>query len=320
MLAIVSPGQGAQRPGILTPWLEVPHFRTRINAFAALSGLDLEALGTTATAETIKATEYAQPLLVATALCAAHELPMAGFHIAANMVAGHSVGELVAAALSGVLSDTEALILATVRGRAMAQAAATADTGMAAILLGDADTVAAEATARGLSVANRNGNAQVVVGGTNAQLDDLEAHPLARTKVVRLQVAGAFHTAYMEPAIAEVTRTAANLTTSNPLVPVLSNRDGAVVNSGADYLQRLISQIATPVRWDLCMDTMHKYGITGVLELPPSGVLTGLVNRNLPGVEVFSLDNPSQLPAALAFIHRHHTVTESESEPETAAE
>ncbi|MDR0436430.1 MAG: ACP S-malonyltransferase [Propionibacteriaceae bacterium] len=306
MLAIVSPGQGAQRPGLLTPWLAMQGFRTRIDSFAALTGIDLETLGTTATAETIKATEYAQPLLVATAICAARELPIENAHPAANLIAGHSVGELVAATLAGVLSETAAITLAVARGRAMAQAAAITDTGMAAVVLGDPAEIATYAAARGLSVANFNGVGQVVVGGTRVQLDDLVANPPAHSKVVPLQVAGAFHTSHMEPAISEVANSAAHLVTADPTLPLLSNRDGAIVASGADYLRRLISQIASPVRWDLCMATMRECNITGVLELPPAGVLSGLVRRNLPEVAVFSLNSPLDLPAAEAFIQRHH--------------
>ncbi|MDR1354845.1 MAG: ACP S-malonyltransferase [Propionibacteriaceae bacterium] len=309
MLAIISPGQGSQHPGLLSPWLELRYFRTRIDAFAALTGIDLEALGTTANANVIKATEYAQPLLVATALCVAHELPTLDSHVTTNLVAGHSVGELAAAALAGVLSDTEAMTLAEARGQAMAKAAAALETGMAAILLGNPSETAPDAAERGLHVANYNGVNQVVVGGTLAQIAELIANPPKRSKVVQLQVAGAFHTPYMQPAVTELRLTASRITAQDPILPLLSNLDGASVASGADYLQRLIYQITAPVRWDMCMSAMKKLGITGVLELPPAGVLCGLVSRNLPGVEVFPLNAPRELSAAAAFIQRHHLAT-----------
>ena len=303
MLAIVAPGQGAQTPGFLAPWLAEPRFADRLAWFSAVSGLDLGHYGTEADAETIRDTAIAQPLLVAAGLAVAAELDADAATV--GVLAGHSVGELTAAALAGVLSVEQALVLVRERGAQMAAASAVRPTSMMAVIGGNADEVLAAIEATGLTAANNNGSGQIVAAGTVEQLAELNAEPPARARLIQLSVAGAFHTVHMEPAVAHLTRLARAIGTGQPRTRLLSNADGAVVEDGAEYLDRLVKQVANPVRWDLCMTTMADLGVTGVLELPPAGTLTGIAKRNLKGVELFSLNTPDQLPAAQEFVANH---------------
>ncbi|MBQ1042493.1 MULTISPECIES: ACP S-malonyltransferase [unclassified Micromonospora] len=304
MLAVLSPGQGSQKPGFLAPWLDLDGVEARLRWWSALAGVDLIHLGTRADADEIKDTARTQPLLVAAALLAAEHLPM---HDVA-LVAGHSVGELGAAALAGVLPAEAAVTLAGVRGREMAAACALEPTGMAAVLGGDPDEVLAALAAHGLHPANRNGAGQIVAAGAVDGLDKLAAEPPARTRVIRLQVAGAFHTPYMAPAEAALAGVAAGVTASAPARILLSNLDGAPVGHGPETVQRLVRQVTAPVRWDLCMRTLADLGVTGVIELPPAGTLAGLVKRELKGEgapEIVTLNTPADLPAARRLIARH---------------
>ncbi|SCE87723.1 [acyl-carrier-protein] S-malonyltransferase [Micromonospora viridifaciens] len=304
MLAVLSPGQGSQKPGFLIPWLELPGAEARLRWWSALAGVDLVHLGTAADADEIKDTARTQPLLVAAALLAAEHLPM---HDVA-LVAGHSVGELGAAALAGVLSAEAAVTLAGVRGREMAAACALEPTGMAAVLGGEPDEVLAAIEAHGLHPANRNGTGQIVAAGAVAGLEKLAAEPPAKARVIRLQVAGAFHTPYMAPAEAALAGVAAGITPADPARILLSNLDGSAVNHGREMVQRLVRQVTAPVRWDLCMRTLADLGVTGVVELPPAGTLAGLVKRELKGdgaPEIVTLRTPDDLPAARDLIARH---------------
>lgn len=304
VLAIVAPGQGAQTPGFLAPWLEEPHFADRLSWFSAVTGLDLAHYGTEADADTIRDTAIAQPLLVAAGLATAAELS-ADTAAQADVLAGHSVGELTAAALAGALSVEQALVLVRERGAQMAAASAVRPTSMMAVVGGNADEVLAAIAAAGLTAANNNGSGQIVAAGTVEQLAELSANPPARARLIQLSVAGAFHTVHMEPAVAHLTRLARAIETGEPRTRLLSNADGAIVDNGAEYLGRLVRQVANPVRWDLCLQAMADLGITGLLELPPSGTLTGIAKRNLKGVELFSLNTPDQLPAAREFVATH---------------
>ncbi|SIN12567.1 acyltransferase domain-containing protein [Micromonospora cremea] len=304
MLAVLSPGQGSQKPGFLTPWLDLTGTEARLRWWSALAGVDLVRLGTAAGADDIKDTARTQPLLVAAALLAAEHLPM---HDVA-LTAGHSVGELGAAALAGVLPAEAAITLAGVRGREMAAACALEPTGMAAVLGGDPDEVLAAIAAHGLHPANRNGAGQIVAAGSLDGLDKLAAEPPAKTRIIRLQVAGAFHTPYMAPAEAALAAVAAGITPADPARILLSNLDGAAVDHGRDMVQRLVRQVTAPVRWDLCMRTLADLGVTGVIELPPAGTLAGLVKRELKGdgaPEIVTLNTPDDLPAARDLIARH---------------
>jgi [acyl-carrier-protein] S-malonyltransferase len=307
VLAIVAPGQGAQTPGFLGPWLEVPTFADRLNWLSAVSSLDLRHYGTDADAETIRDTAIAQPLLVAAGLLSALELfphPADAYPLV-GVVAGHSVGEVTAAAGVGVLSAEQAMVFVRERGRAMAEASAATPTSMTAVIGGDADDVLLALAAHDLTAANNNGRGQIVAAGTKDQLAALAANPPARARLIELSVAGAFHTVHMEPAVARLTALARAISTHDPRTRLLSNADGQVVHDGREVLRRLVGQLAAPVRWDLCMTAMADLGVTGLLEMPPAGTLTGIVKRNLKGVEVFALNTPDQLEEAMEFVHKH---------------
>lgn len=304
VLAIVAPGQGAQTPGFLTPWLDLPGFASRIGDCSAVTGLDLAHYGTHADADTIRDTAVAQPLLVASGLATGFELG-GGAAPEADVVAGHSVGEVTAAALTGVLTPAEAMVFVRERGRAMAEASAMRPTSMTAVIGGQPDEVLAAISDAGLTAANNNGPGQVVAAGTVDQLSALAANPPARARLIPLSVAGAFHTEHMEPAVKQLSDLASTLATSDPSTVLLTNADGTAVSSGVEYLTRLVGQVAHPVRWDLCMATLADHGITGLLELAPAGTLAGIAKRNLKGVELFSLNTPDQLDDARAFVARH---------------
>lgn len=301
MLAIVAPGQGAQKPGFLAPWLELDAFASTLARFSEATQLDLAHFGTDADEDTIRDTAVAQPLLVAASLAAARVLD-----VEPDLVAGHSVGELAALALAGVVTDTEAASLVAVRGRAMAEAAAQRPTAMTAVVGGEADEVLAAIEAAGLTPANHNGAGQIVAAGTVEQLEALAQHPPRRAKLMPLSVAGAFHTVHMQPAVEALAHAATAVRPQQPRVTVLSNRDGACVSDGADALDRIVQQVAHPVRWDLCMNTMRTLGVTGILELTPAGTLTRIAKRNLRDAELFNLNAPDQLDDARAFTQAHH--------------
>ncbi|MBF0686953.1 MAG: ACP S-malonyltransferase [Cellulomonas sp.] len=313
MLVVACPGQGAQSPGMLVPWTEVDGFADALRHAGDVVGTDLLAHGTTSDADTIRDTAVAQPLLVATALASLRAVlgAPAGTDLAdvapgaLDVVAGHSVGELAAAAAAGVLTDDEALALVAVRGAAMARAAAATPTGMSAVLGGDPQEVLARLAALDLVAANVNGGGQVVAAGTLDALAALTADPPTRARVVTLQVAGAFHTRHMQPAVDELAAAAAAVVPRRPVVTLLGNADGAVVEDGADALARIVAQVARPVRWDLCQATLRDLGVTALLEVAPGGVLTGLARRTLPGVETLALKSPADLDAARDLVRRH---------------
>jgi [acyl-carrier-protein] S-malonyltransferase len=300
VVALLSPGQGAQSAGMLTPWLDLPSARDQLERWSVLAGVDLLAAGTTWTDEEIRDTAVAQPLLTAAALLSARAL--LGDAVP-DAVCGHSIGELPALAVAGVLTDDETVGLAALRGRAMAAATRVAPTGMAAVLGGDADEVLAVAAALGLEVATVNVSGQVVLGGPAAALDDLAATPPAGARVRRLDVAGAFHTTAMRPAQRAFEAALGGLSPAAPRTTVVANRDGAVVTGGRDLLDRLGAQLTTAVRFDLCLDALSRLGVNGLIELAPGGTLTALAKRALPGVELVALRTPDDLPAARALLH-----------------
>nr|WP_156611682.1 acyltransferase domain-containing protein [Auraticoccus cholistanensis] len=307
VLAIVAPGQGAQTPGFLKPWLTESSFADRLTWLSAVAGLDLVHYGTEADAETIRDTAVAQPLLVAAGLLASLELfphPADAFGFT-GVAAGHSVGELTAAAGVGVIRAEQAMVLVRERGRAMAEASAARPTSMTAVLRGEPEEVLATLERHGLTAANHNGTGQVVAAGTTEQLAALAADPPKGARLVPLSVAGAFHTVHMAPAVAHLEKLSKAITTYDPRIRLLSNADGQVVQHGREVLDRIVRQVANPVRWDLCLQTMADLGVTGLLEVPPAGTLTGIAKRNLKGVEVFALNTPDQIPDALDFVRKH---------------
>jgi [acyl-carrier-protein] S-malonyltransferase len=295
----VFPGQGSQSPGFLAPWLESDGAADRLAQYSEWSGVDLVAAGTEWDADRIRDTQVAQPLIVAASLLSWNALPdrdgIAG-------VAGHSVGEFAAAAAAGVLSEQAALELVGIRGRAMAEAAAAAETGMSAVIGGDEAAVLARLAELGLAPANYNGGGQLVVAGAIDALQALAAEPVAGTRVIPLQVAGAFHTHYMAPAVETLRAAAADHSVSDPGVTLWTNRDGSAVTSGRAYVDLLVDQVASPVRWDLCMASFADAGVSGIVELSPAGTLVGLAKRALRGVPAVAVKTPDDLEAATALV------------------
>lgn len=300
MLALLLPGQGSQTPGMLAPWLSEENKKT-LATWSLHIDLDLERLGTTASADEIKDTANAQPLIVAAGLLGAQTLGLNKYAV----VAGHSVGEITAAGISGVLSSAQALELVRQRGIAMAKAASQVETGMAAVLGGDRAEVLKAIADCELIPANDNGAGQIVAAGSLEALDKLIENPPAGSRVRALAVAGAFHTHFMQSAVDYVNLFASKISINQPKAQLLSNKDGAVVANGEDAIARIVNQIANPVRWDLCMDSLVQLGVTGAIELPPAGTLVGLLKRATPSIETFAFKSPDDLPAALEFATKH---------------
>jgi [acyl-carrier-protein] S-malonyltransferase len=306
VIAVFAPGQGAQSPGMLAPWLELPGVAEQLAAFSEASGLDLARLGTTADADEIKDTAVTQPLIVALGVIVADQLGLDATD--ERVVAGHSVGELTAAAVAGALTPAVAVAFAARRGAEMAAACALTPTGMSALLGGDPDEVVAGIEAAGLTPANRNGAGQIVAAGALDALEKLAAEPPAGARVRPLAVAGAFHTHFMSPAAAALADYAKGVQVADPRPILLSNADGSAVSSGTELLARLVTQVTQPVRWDLCLKTCADLGISAALELAPAGTLTGIAKRELPGVELLAVKSPDDLAAARALIasRPHH--------------
>jgi [acyl-carrier-protein] S-malonyltransferase len=298
MIVLAAPGQGSQTPGFLSPWLEVEGVREHLDMLSDAAQVNLIQHGTVSDESTIKDTQIAQPLIVAASLVTAR-LIMQGRADRVGAVAGHSVGEFAAAAVSGILTDTEALRLVGVRGRAMAAEASKLQTGMAAVLGGELDALVPVLAEHGLFAANMNGAGQVVIAGAQDALTEFAANPPAGLRVIPLSVAGAFHTSYMHGAV-EVLRDAAQAATvSDPRIPIYTNRDGSRVSNGNDYLNLLVGQVSNPVRWDLCMESFAADGITGLIELNPAGALVGLARRALKGTPTVAVKTPDDLQSAI---------------------
>jgi len=304
MLALLAPGQGSQTPGFLAPWLEDANAAELIGNWSKVIGLDLKRLGTLADADEIRDTSNAQPLLVAGGLIGA--LRLFGNDLSAiSYTAGHSVGEITASVFAGALDQVSAMKLVATRGAQMAIAAKDSNTGMSAVLGGERDVVVAAINAAGLTAANENGAGQIVAAGSLTALAALAENPPEGSRVRALAVSGAFHTSTMVPAVSHLAALAASLTATDPVIPFISNKDGAVIENGREILDRIVGQIAGPVRWDLCMETMAKCGVTGIIEVPPAGTLAGLVKRAQGEIQTFALKGPEDLEVAKAFIAEH---------------
>ena len=301
MLAIIAPGQGSQTPGMFNSWIEDPALKDLILSWSDAIGLDLLRLGTTADADEIKDTANAQPLIVAASLLGAHALGIKNCAV----TSGHSVGELAAAALSGAISESDALTIVRARGIEMAKAAASAPAGMSAVLGGDRAEVLAAIAALNLVPANDNGAGQIVAAGELQALATLGENPPTGARVRALAVAGAFHTDFMKPAVEPLRNLASTVSTHSVSIQVISNKDGEVVTDGAEVLNRIVNQIANPVRWDLCMERLKSLGVTGVIELPPAGTLVGLLKLAAAEIETFALKSADDLTAAREFAGRH---------------
>jgi len=297
MLAFIAPGQGAQTPGLLAPWISDPAVKDLLTLWSREIDLDLVRLGTTADADEIKDTANAQPLIVAAGLLGARVLGS----LKLSVVAGHSVGEITAAAIAGVIDDVDAMKLVRARGIEMAKAAALKPAGMAAVLGGDREVVLRAISELGLVAANDNGGGQIVAAG---DLDALAQLAPEGARFRALAVAGAFHTSYMQPAVEPLRAIAAGIEVHEPHIGVISNKDGAVLHDAREILDRIVAQISNPVRWDLCMTTLAKH-VSGVLEVPPAGTLVGLLKRAVPIIETFALKAAEDVTLAKEFIARH---------------
>ncbi len=308
MLAIVCPGQGSQKPGFLDPWLELPAFRDHLEWLSAAAEVDLVTHGTISDEDTIKDTAIAQPLIVGASLATLAVLrDTVDLATTPPVYAGHSVGEIAATAAAGVLGVEQAMVFVRERGNGMAAASAVTPTGMTAVMGGDPDEVVAVLERHGLTPANINGAGQVVAAGTMEQLAALAGDPPAKTRVIPLSVAGAFHTHHMESAIETLAGYARVIETRDAQAPLLSNRDGEVVTDGAQALDRLVAQVGRPVRWDLCMERMLALGVTAIIELPPAGTLVGLAKRGMKGVTALAIRTPDDLAAAAELVAEHAT-------------
>ena len=299
MLVLLAPGQGSQTPGMLAPWLELAGAAERIDAWSTISGLDLARLGTSATADEITDTAVTQPLVVAATLLAHDELTKRGLLSNKDVtVAGHSVGEIAAYAIAGVISADDAVKLAATRGSEMAKACALEPTGMSAVLGGDEAEVLARLDALDLVPANRNAAGQIVAAGALSALDKLSEDPPAKARVRKLATAGAFHTHFMASATDGYAGAVSKVTTTEPsslTATLLSNADGQPVTSAADAMSKLVSQLTRPVRWDLCTETMRQINVTAIVEFPPAGTLAGIAKRELRGVPTHAVKSPADL-------------------------
>ncbi|CAB4547499.1 MAG: acyltransferase domain-containing protein [Actinobacteria bacterium] len=307
MIVIVCPGQGSQTPGFFTPWLELPSFRKSIEAMQDASGVDLITHGTISDAETIRDTAIAQPLIVAAGVATMSalldgktlkELGIAG-------ISGHSVGEITAAVGAGILDAETGICFVNTRGQAMAKAAALEPTSMAAIIGGDQSEIEVKLAALDLEPANYNGAGQIVAAGQAQKISDLQADPPAGARVIPLQVAGAFHTRFMQPAVEVLSDYSKGISANDPELTLWSNQQGQVVASGDDFIKLMVSQISSPVRWDYCMKAMLDAGVSAMIELSPAGTLVGLAKRAMPGVETLAVKTPENLEQALSLIDKH---------------
>ncbi len=302
MIILACPGQGSQTPGFLSPWLELDGVPELLERFSDAADVDIVRHGTQSDADTIRDTAIAQPLIVAAGLVTAYALEQRGALAGIGGIAGHSVGEFTAAAISGVVDDAAALRLVRTRAVAMARAAGEETTGMSAVLGGDQADVESAAERAGLSAANYNGGGQIVVAGRTADLETFAAEPPSGTRVIPLQVAGAFHTRFMESARADLAAAVADVSASDPRVTLWTNNDGSRVDDGARFLDLLVTQVSSPVRWDACMAAFAEAGATGLVEVAPAGALTGLARRGLKGLPTVAIKTPDDLQAAVDLI------------------
>jgi [acyl-carrier-protein] S-malonyltransferase len=281
---------------MLSPWLELPGAADRLASWSAASGLDLSRLGTTASTEEITDTAIAQPLIVAATLLAHQELTTRGLLAGEELVvAGHSVGEIAAYAIAGVISADDAVALAATRGAEMAKACASEPTGMSAVLGGDETEVLTRLEELDLVAANRNAAGQIVAAGRLSALEKLAEDPPEKARVRALGVAGAFHTEFMASALDGYAAAVQNVATSEPTAVLLSNRDGQPVSSAADAMEKLVAQLTRPVRWDLCSETLRQRSVTAIVEFPPAGALSGIAKRELRGVPTRAVKTPADL-------------------------
>jgi [acyl-carrier-protein] S-malonyltransferase len=271
------------------------------------SGIDLVGHGTISDADTIRDTAVAQPLIVGAGVAALNALldGRSAAEVGISGVAGHSVGEITAAVVSGVFDAETGIKFVNERGQAMAKAAALEVTSMAAVLGGEQNEVEAKLAELELEPANYNGSGQIVAAGSAAAIAQLQASPLAGTRVIPLQVAGAFHTRFMKPAVDVLSSYSKTIQINDPSISLWSNNGGSLITSGSEFVELMVNQVSSPVRWDLCMKAMVDAGVTALIELAPAGTLVGLAKRAMPGIETLAVKTPENLEAALSLINNH---------------
>jgi [acyl-carrier-protein] S-malonyltransferase len=307
MIVVVCPGQGSQTPGFMLPWLDLPEFRQSIEGMQIASGIDLISHGTVSDADTIRDTSVAQPLIVSAGVATMSALFKQNGAVSEKIsgVAGHSVGEITAAVASGIFTAEQGIKFVKERGDAMALAAGLEPTSMAAILGGEQSVVESRLAELGLEPANYNGGGQIVAAGAASAIGELQAQGPAGSRVIPLQVAGAFHTRFMAPAVSTLDAYAAGMTVGDPIANLWSNAGGKLVASGSQFVELMVNQVKSPVRWDLCMSAMVAAGVTAMIEVAPAGTLVGLAKRSMPGIETLAIKSPENLDAALELIANH---------------
>ena len=296
MISIACPGQGSQTPGFFEPWLEIPVFKQQIKKSSEILGLDLIHFGTVADQNAIRDTKIAQPLIVAAGIASFLALQeRIGEKLSVSATAGHSVGEITSAYVAGIFDDETALKFVQKRGNEMAQASSLAESSMAAVVGGEHEGVLADLAARGLSAANYNGAGQIVAAGSKELIVELVANAPAGTRVIQLQVAGAFHTSFMESARAPLAEYSQSVEAKDPNILIWTNRDGSSVAEGSKFLDLLVNQVSNPVRWDKTMDSMTDAGVSLMIELLPGGALSGIAKRSMPNTVAIPVKTPADL-------------------------
>jgi [acyl-carrier-protein] S-malonyltransferase len=296
MICIACPGQGSQAPGFLEPWLEIPAFKQSIEQSSATVDLDLIHFGTAANAEAIRDTKIAQPLIVAAGIASYQALRnKLGDSLKVSATAGHSVGEITAAFVSGIFDSQTALKFVQRRGIEMANAAALSPSSMAAVVGGDSEVVLAHLDSVGLFAANYNGAGQIVAAGATDLVSNLVSSAPAGSRVIQLQVAGAFHTSFMEPARPSLKEFATDLKVLDPAISIWSNSNGQLVESGQMFLDLMVNQVSNPVRWDKTMESMTSANVSVMIELLPGGALSGIAKRAMPNTVAIALKTPADL-------------------------
>lgn len=299
--AFLFPGQGSQRVGMGAEMLEARPdvFDRYLNAADEAAGLPVRKLCLEGPIEELTRTEVAQPALFAVSLAVLELARAEG--LAADFVAGHSLGEYTAAVASGAISAEDGVELVSKRGRLMAEVQSSHPGAMAAIIGMPAERVGElceQASAKGLVVpANLNTPTQIVCSGEEAAVVELVALAEAggADKAVRLQVGAAFHSRLMEPVQAELGEAMEKLDWQDPAVPLVGNASGELRTTAAEVNEALVAQIASPVRWVDCVRTMVSHGCDTFLELGSGRVLGGLVRQIDSEVETFSADGPKKL-------------------------